>query len=892
MKTNPILAIIISVMFVATAGAFDIDWDEHIIDGDFSGAYNVYAIDLDGDDDVDVLGAARYADDITWWENDGNQNFTKHTIYGDFDGANSVFAIDLDGDNDVDVLGAAGYADDITWWENDGNQIFTEHTIYGDFDGANSVFAIDLDGDNDVDVLGTAGYAYDITWWENDGNQNFTWRTINVDYYGARSVYAIDLDGDGDVDVLGAASYYIGGSEDITWWENDGNQNFTRHSIDASFGEARSVHAIDLDNDNDVDVLGAGSKIVCWENDGNQNFTKHIIDGNPAYSVCAIDLDGDNDVDVLGAAYIANDITWWENDGSQNFTEHTIDGNFDGAISVYAIDLDEDNDVDVLGAGLDDDEITWWESFLSPEISNIEISNLTSVSATISWTTGFPANGYVHYGLTTDFSDTLNEFRSNDDVHIVKITGLSPTIPYYFEVVSGGTVDSNGGSYYTFTTTEVGIGVPYLIAGRVYFPDSITPAEGTLISVEVKSSGGDISYPLAALADTAGFWLLNLGNLKDTTTNDVFSYSIGDSIFITANGADDGRSSAVDTVSGTSPQDCGIIHLYNTIPAISNVVNIPESPCGNEDCEVSAIIRDTLVTTWVNAADLYYNGSGYGVVTMSNIADSFYATIPGQPARTTVYYYISAKDNLGDSTVSDTFSYYVQPDTCLTCEATIISQRVPDVNGDIFFDLQVNNCGFVSHDVGSEMYPTIGDCASGTQYDFDIIRLLTSNLAPSDSFSGYYSYHIDDVSGSGLSHCALNFNVGPTVDNWYATCCDEFYFTRSWGRSTGSRNSFFEGNWLSRDDQISLPTTTALNQNYPNPFNPTTTIEYQLSEPSHVTLEIYNILGAKVSTLVDKYQDAEYYNIEWDASTYSSGIYFYKLTTDRKTLTKRMTLLK
>jgi len=884
MKIKLLLTLIIGFLSVATTSAVEIDWDEHEIDYHYIETQSAYAVDLDDDGDVDVLVAGNevfVGDIISWWENDGNENFTNHTIAWDFDGVSSVYAIDLDDDGDVDVLGTASIADDITWWENDGNQNFTEHTINGNFDGASCVYAIDLDSDNDMDVLGTAFDGDDITWWENKGNEIME-HTIDGSFAGASSVYAIDLDSDNDVDVLGAAS----GANDITWWENDGNQNFAEHTIDGDFNGAISVYAIDLDGDNDVDVLGG---VTWWENDGYQNFTKHIIDGTGCESVYAIDLDGDDDVDVLSAV---ETITWWENDGNQNFTEHIIDNDFYAANSVYAIDLDDDGDNDVLGTSYYG-YFYWWEHLeYQGSIFNVDVSNLSSASATISWLTERPTYGCVHYGLTTTLNDTLCDNRQND-FRFVELTGLSPSTSYFFEVISGATVDSNGGNYYTFTTTEVGIGLPYLIAGRVYLPDSTTPAQGTLVSVEVKSSGGDISYPLAALTDTAGFWLLNLGNLKDTATNDVFSYSIGDSIFITANSANNGIGSAIDTVSGTSPQDCGVIVLYNTPPMISNIVHIPQSPIEDEECEVSAIIRDTLLTTWINSADLYYYGTGPGVASMSNIADSFYATIPGQPSRTTVLYYISAKDNLGDSTVSDTFSYYVQPDTCLTCQATIISQRVPDINGDIFFDLQINNCGFVPVDVGSEMYPTIGDCASGTQYDFDIIRLLTTNLAPGDSFTGYYSYHVDDVSGSGLSHCALNFNVGPTLDNWYATCCDEFYFTRSWGRNTGTRNSFFEGDWYNRgDDYTQLPTTTALNQNYPNPFNPTTTIEYQLSEASHVLLEVYNILGSKVVTLVNSNKEAGYHKVEWDASVYSSGIYFYSLRASNFNQIKKMMLLK
>jgi len=73
-----------------------------------------YACDVDSDGDIDILGAASGADDITWWENDGSEDFTKHTIDTNFDGAYSVYACDVDGDGDIDILGAAYLGNDIT----------------------------------------------------------------------------------------------------------------------------------------------------------------------------------------------------------------------------------------------------------------------------------------------------------------------------------------------------------------------------------------------------------------------------------------------------------------------------------------------------------------------------------------------------------------------------------------------------------------------------------------------------------------------------------------------------------------------------------------------------------------------------------------------------------
>ncbi|MCK4670998.1 MAG: VCBS repeat-containing protein, partial [Candidatus Aegiribacteria sp.] len=79
---------------------------EHIVDGDFGGASSAYSTDIDGDGDMDVLGAAYQAHHITWWENiDGSgTSWIEHTIDESFDGANSAYSEDIDGDGDMDVL--------------------------------------------------------------------------------------------------------------------------------------------------------------------------------------------------------------------------------------------------------------------------------------------------------------------------------------------------------------------------------------------------------------------------------------------------------------------------------------------------------------------------------------------------------------------------------------------------------------------------------------------------------------------------------------------------------------------------------------------------------------------------------------------------------------------
>ncbi len=71
-----------------------------------------------------------------------------------------------------------------------------------------------------------------------------------------------------------------------------------------------------------------------------------------------------------------------------------------------------------------------------------------------------------------------------------------------------------------------------------------------------------------------------------------------------------------------------------------------------------------------------------------------------------------------------------------------------------------------------------------------------------------------------------------------------------------------------------------LNQNFPNPFNPSTKIRYAIpgGTTAKVTLSIYDILGNEIAVLVNEEKPAGEYQVEWDASAYSSGVYFYRLT--------------
>ena len=111
--------------------------------------------------------------------------------------------------------------------------------------------------------------------------------------------------------------------------------------------------------------------------------------------------------------------------------------------------------------------------------------------------------------------------------------------------------------------------------------------------------------------------------------------------------------------------------------------------------------------------------------------------------------------------------------------------------------------------------------------------------------------------------------------NWYP---DK---RKQWGETTGVESM---GN--------SLPSKYILAQNYPNPFNPTTTINFRIPISGNTKLTVYNVLGQKVATLVDRYLTAGSYKYQFDASNLPSGVYFYRLQSKNYSQVKKMMLLK
>ena len=94
------------------------------------------------------------------------------------------------------------------------------------------------------------------------------------------------------------------------------------------------------------------------------------------------------------------------------------------------------------------------------------------------------------------------------------------------------------------------------------------------------------------------------------------------------------------------------------------------------------------------------------------------------------------------------------------------------------------------------------------------------------------------------------------------------------------------------EDEILEPFRFALIGNYPNPFNSSTVIRFRLGDPAPVQLDIFNLLGQKIETLINSGMGSGEHEVAWNAGKVPSGVYFYKLSVGNKTSVKKMTILK
>ncbi len=173
------------------------------------------------------------------------------------------------------------------------------------------------------------------------------------------------------------------------------------------------------------------------------------------------------------------------------------------------------------------------------------------------------------------------------------------------------------------------------------------------------------------------------------------------------------------------------------------------------------------------------------------------------------------------------------------------------------------------------------------QYDPDLTEIL--DIEYHESVNGFQR----EVNHSDGSLAIASYGISPASSS---EAIIRIRFSSSAEEPISVLSSFFDEQgtpygWTSSDDPTT-PAIVLLQQNYPNPFNPLTSISYSIPQASDVRLDIYNVKGQRVQSLVNSAQSAGLYTVQWNAQGFASGMYLYRLQVGNKVISRKMLLMK
>jgi len=251
-----------------TNGLGDFSNIQQLISTTIEKARNVFAVDVDGNTDLDVLVSA-YLDNSTddsqliWLENDGGGNFiTEHIFETTTERIYLINYVDVDNDGDMDIISGQEYGV-LALYKNNGDGTFAPQVIFSEPGAGGYLLSLqvaDMDGDDDIDVL--ASYLNNrIIWHENNGNGNLgTKHTIIDDIAHPTSIFAADVDGDSDNDVL----FVNQNVNEVGYFLNeDGQGTFGPKVVTSTIlQKPTAIYSLDLDNDGDMDMITNSSEML------------------------------------------------------------------------------------------------------------------------------------------------------------------------------------------------------------------------------------------------------------------------------------------------------------------------------------------------------------------------------------------------------------------------------------------------------------------------------------------------------------------------------------------------------------------------------------------------------------------------------------------------------
>ena len=541
----------------------------------------------------------------------------------------------------------------------------------------------------------------------------------------------------------------------------------------------------------------------------------------------------------------------------------------------------------------------------------IAASNISMNEFTANWNSSASATKYwLDVSTSSNFSTFVTNYNSKDVGNSTSsiVTGLNPGTTYYYRVRASNNIGTSDNSN-TITTTTLA---------------HITYVQFSGISDAVSKSAGSynlvltITNPDATNATTCSVFLADSSTatasyLNDYTTQTV-TFPAGSSanqdlvLTISNNGVSEFPKKAflqIQNVSGGTSAQAGTLSKFR-LTITSGIDNsyystITQGLYGDSlKSALHNLIKSNIIkypytdNSSPNAIDVWkmLRAADEDPKNFNNVIGIYSGlSIAKDPQSYWNREHVWSKShgNFGTETGAGSDGHHIRPE----------NPSVNDLKGNLDFD---NGGSFVPNGGGSKY--DLDSWEPRDEVKGDVARMIFYMATRYQGDTGEPNLQIVDYIPSspnnepryGKLSTLLQWNLQDPPDAFEMNRNNVIYFYQH------NRNPYIDHpEWVTSiwgnptiivKDFWNKITDYKLNQNYPNPFNPATVISWQLPVRSYITLRVYDILGREVSTLVNKELEAGYHEINFDASNLTSGIYFYRLTTPKYTLVKKMLLMK
>jgi hypothetical protein len=780
----------------------------------------------------------------------------------------AVIAADLDGDGDND-LAITNQTDCVSVLINDGQGMFCGPINYQVGDDPRSIAAADFDRDGDQD-LATANRAADnISILFNNGDATFQDSVAYTVGDNPISIFTADIDGDNDNDLLVANEY----SNNVSVLINNNDGTFQSAVYYEVGEECTSIYAADLDGDNDNDLVVAGEEnVIIFFNIGNGTFQDSTLCSfgyDPPQAVCAADLDNDGDHDLAVVSrcipFQLGNISIVMNNGDGTFQEPEYLGG--SGFSVFTIDLDGDNDIDIVA-------------------------------------------GDYYVGI--DYGYQCIVLNNGDGTFQAPLVYNSPGTSGLFAA------DLNGDGDNDLVTAGKKFAPIFINNGDATFhePDNYEVGENAR-SVIADDLDGDGDNDMAVATyrrspDYAGYVSVFLNN-GDGTYQDSINYSTEPETYsVFAADLDGDGDQDLATANSLEPPDNVSILLNNGDGTFQETINYTAGTRPNSiyaaDFDNDGDNDLALTNSVSNDVSILFNNGNatfQGAINYGNVGEP--KSVLSADLNNDNFYDLAVADGDGISILlgngDGTFQQPVHFDAGSQPNSWCNSVFIADLNGDDFQDLVAGHV--MSNEISILFNNGNGSFQDAVNYEAgeNVYSVFATDIDADGDFdvlaanNGSCNVMLFLNDGYGMLDRQLSYGVPNPPVSVFAADLDG-----DGDSDLAVTNSLYSDRHLSILKNLSNTTNVDHEElpmpesffscSYPNPFNISTAISYDLPYQSQVTIEIYNILGRRVTTFRCGMKPAGYHQTLWNADDLSSGIYFYRIQAGEYTETRKIVLLK